>query len=79
MQFLNKLTFSASIFFFLKSYLGQYYPSKNYSTTDMDYLIMLFVLILDSKKIFYGLELKMAFQMENGSFSNLDETDGLAT
>ena len=66
-----------SLFFFPYFLLGQYYPSKNYSTTDGLPNNAVRSLFLDSKNILWiGTENGVS-RMENGSFSNLDETDGL--
>lgn len=57
--------------------MGQYYSSKNYSTTDGLPNNAVRSLFLDSKNILWiGTENGVS-RMENGSFSNLDETDGL--
>lgn len=77
MRFLNKLTLFFGLLFFPNLILGQYYPSKNYSTTDGLPNNAVRSLFLDSKNILWiGTENGVS-RMENGSFSNLDETDGL--
>ena len=77
MRFLNKLIFFFCLFFFPNLLLGQYYPSKNYSTTDGLPNNAVRSLFLDSKNILWiGTENGVS-RMENGSFSNLDETVGL--
>lgn len=58
--------------------MGQYYPSKNYSTTDGLPNNAVRSLFLDSKNILWiGTENGVS-RMENGSFANLDETNGLS-
>jgi hypothetical protein len=65
------------LFFFPYLLLGQYYPSKNYSTTDGLPNNAVRSLFLDSNNVLWiGTENGVS-RMENGSFSNLDETDGL--
>ena len=77
MRFLNKLILFFGLLFFPNLILGQYYPSKNYSTTDGLPNNAVRSLFLDSKNILWiGTENGVS-RMENGSFSNLDETDGL--
>lgn len=77
MRFLNKLILFFSLLFFPNLILGQYFPSKNYSTTDGLPNNAVRSLFLDSKNILWiGTENGVS-RMENGSFSNLDETDGL--
>lgn len=57
--------------------MGQYHPSKNYSTTDGLPNNAVRSLFLDSKNVLWiGTENGVS-RMENGSFSNLSETDGL--
>jgi hypothetical protein len=78
MRFLNKLLLFFVLLFFPTSIWGQYYPSKNYSTTDGLPNNAVRSLFLDSKNILWiGTENGVS-RMENGSFSNLDETHGLA-
>ena len=77
MRFLNKLTFFSGLFFFPFFLTGQYYPSKNYSTTDGLPNNAVRSLFLDSKDILWiGTENGVS-KMENGSFTTLDEADGL--
>ncbi|TDD75005.1 sensor histidine kinase [Flavobacterium caseinilyticum] len=77
MRFLNKLILFLCLFSFPYLLLGQYYPSKNYSTTDGLPNNAVRSLFLDSENILWiGTENGVS-RMENGSFSNLDETDGL--
>ena len=57
--------------------MAQYYPSKNYSTTDGLPNNAVRSLFLDAKNVLWiGTENGVS-RMENGSFSTLDETDGL--
>jgi hypothetical protein len=77
MRFLNKLILFFSLLFFPYLLLGQYYPSKNYSTTDGLPNNAVRSLFLDSKNVLWiGTENGVS-RMENGAFSNLDEADGL--
>lgn len=77
MRFLNKLILFFGLFFFPYLLLGQYYPSKNYSTTDGLPNNAVRSLFLDSKNILWiGTENGVS-RMENGSFSTLNEIDGL--
>lgn len=64
-------------FIFTYSLFGQYLPSKNYSTADGLPNNAIRSLFLDSTNILWiGTENGVS-KMENGSFSNLDESDGL--
>lgn len=57
---------------------GQYLPSKNYSTSDGLPNNAVRALFVDSKSVLWiGTENGVS-RMENGSFFNLDESDGLA-
>lgn len=77
MQFLNKLILFFVPLFFPYLVMGQYHPSKNYSTTDGLPNNAVRSLFLDSKNVLWiGTENGVS-RMENGSFSNLSETDGL--
>ena len=77
MRFLNKLILFFGLFFSPYLLLGQYYPSKNYSTTDGLPNNAVRSLFLDSKNILWiGTENGVS-RMENGSFSTLNEIDGL--
>lgn len=77
MRFLNKLILFFCLFFFPYLLLGQYYPSQNYSTTDGLPNNAVRSLFLDSKNILWiGTENGVS-RMENGSFANLDENEGL--
>jgi hypothetical protein len=77
MRFLNKLILFFGLLLFPYLLFGQYYPSKNYSTTDGLPNNAVRSLFLDSKNVLWiGTENGVS-RMENGSFSNLDETDGL--
>lgn len=53
MRFLNKLILFFGLFFFPYLLLGQYYPSKNYSTTDGLPNNAVRSLFLDSKNILW--------------------------
>ena len=57
--------------------MGQYHPSKNYSTKDGLPNNAVRSLFLDSKNVLWIGTENGASRMENGSFSNLSETDGL--
>ncbi|PKH67795.1 histidine kinase [Flavobacterium sp. ALD4] len=64
-------------FIFTYSLFGQYLPSKNYTTADGLPNNAVRSLFLDSKDILWiGMENGVS-KMENGSFANLDESDGL--
>jgi hypothetical protein len=64
-------------FIFTFSLFGQYLPSKNYTTTDGLPNNAVRSLFLESSDILWiGTENGVS-KMENGSFSNLDESDGL--
>ena len=77
MRFLNNFLLFFGLLFSPYLLLGQYYSSKNYSTTDGLPNNAVRSLFLDSKNILWiGTENGVS-RMENGSFSNLDETDGL--
>jgi hypothetical protein len=77
MQFLNKLILFFVPLFFPYLVMGQYHPSKNYSTTDGLPNNAVRSLFLDSKNVLWiGTENGVS-RMENGSFSNLSENDGL--
>ena len=76
-----RLKNSYLIFFFFLFFpillLAQYCPSRNYSTTDGLPNNAVRSLFLDSKNVLWiGTENGVS-RMENGAFSNLDETDGL--
>jgi two-component sensor histidine kinase len=65
-------------FFFIPFFVfGQYFPSRNYSTTDGLPNNAVRALFIDSKNVLWiGTENGVS-RMVNGSFSNLDESDGL--
>jgi two-component sensor histidine kinase len=67
------------LFFFFAPFFvfGQYFPSKNYSTTEGLPNNAVRALFIDSKNVLWiGTENGVS-RMINGSFSNLDESDGL--
>jgi len=75
MKLLNSCFFL--YFIFTYSLFGQYLPSKNYTTADGLPNNAVRSLFLDSNDILWvGTENGIS-KMENGSFSNLDESDGL--
>jgi len=64
-------------FFFHCIVFGQYFPSRNYSTTDGLPNNAVRSLFLDAKNVLWiGTENGVS-RLENGAFSNLDESDGL--
>ncbi|MBE8724776.1 sensor histidine kinase [Flavobacterium hungaricum] len=64
-------------FWFANSVTAQYFPSKNYSTTDGLPNNAVRSLFLDSKNVLWiGTENGVS-RMENGSFFNISESDGL--
>jgi ligand-binding sensor domain-containing protein len=76
-----RLKNSYLIFFFFLFFpiflSGQYFPSRNYSTIDGLPNNAVRALFLDAKNVLWiGTENGVS-RMENGAFSNLDETDGL--
>lgn len=75
MRLQNKLSFF--LIFFPILLLGQYFPSRNYSTTDGLPNNAVRSLFLDSKNVLWiGTENGVS-RMENGTFSTIDEADGL--
>ncbi|WP_286968514.1 sensor histidine kinase [Flavobacterium sp. UBA4854] len=73
----NKLRFCAFLFFFPIFFFGQYFPSKNYTTTEGLPNNAVRALFLDSKNVLWiGTENGVS-RMENGMFTNLDESTGL--
>ncbi|SHG21235.1 Two component regulator propeller [Flavobacterium micromati] len=65
------------LFLAFQSLLAQYFPSKNYSTTDGLPNNAVRALFLDSKSVLWiGTENGVAI-MENGSFLTIDESNGL--
>lgn len=72
-------SFFYCLFFFLIPFclFAQYFPSRNYSTKDGLPNNAVRALYIDSKNVLWiGTENGVS-RMENGSFSNLDESDGL--
>lgn len=72
-------SFLLSFFFLFSPFFvfGQFFPSRNYSTTDGLPNNAVRSLFLDSKNVLWiGTENGVS-RMENGSFSTIDETDGL--
>jgi hypothetical protein len=77
MRFLNKVILFFGLLFSPYLLSGQYHPSQNYSTKEGLPNNAVRSLFLDSKNVLWiGTENGVS-RMENGSFSNLDETDGL--
>ncbi len=73
----NKIRFCVSLFLFPILFFGQYFPSKNYTTTDGLPNNAVRALFLDSKNVLWiGTENGVS-RMENGMFTNLDESNGL--
>lgn len=74
-----KLQNSCFLFFLIFTYssFGQYFPSKNYTTADGLPNNAVRSLFLDANNILWVGTENGVSRMENGSFTNLDESDGL--
>ncbi|MFB9076346.1 histidine kinase [Flavobacterium procerum] len=73
----NRISFFVCLLLFPFFSFGQYFPSKNYTTTDGLPNNAVRALFIDSKNILWiGTENGVS-RMENGMFTNIDESHGL--
>lgn len=73
----NKISFCVYLFLLPILIYGQYFPSRNYTTTDGLPNNAVRALFLDSKNVLWiGTENGVS-RMENGMFTNFDESNGL--
>ncbi|MCR4031355.1 MULTISPECIES: histidine kinase [Flavobacterium] len=73
----SKITFCVYLFLLPIFSFGQYFPSRNYTTTEGLPNNAVRALFLDSKNVLWiGTENGVS-RMENGMFTNLDESNGL--